>query len=484
MSQSLTRVLVVDDDRANLASLQKILEREGFHVETATTGRDALVVARKHRIEVLLTDLMMPAMSGLELMKAVRLSTPDVETVMMTAYGTIETAVESMREGAYDFIEKPLKRMHVIRAVRKAAERQRLVAENRHLKDQLKALEDRSIVGSSLALRKALDLAKQVAPSSANVLLLGASGTGKELLARYIHQQSGVKGKFVAVNLAALPETIVESEVFGHERGAFTGASTKREGRIAQAQDGTLFLDEVGEISGSLQVKLLRVLQEGEFEPVGGTTQYARFRLIAATNRDLSVAVREGIFREDLYYRLNVVAITSPKLAERREDIPLLTEHFIESYCEKNKKSALMLTEDAKRALLAYAWPGNVRELENVIERAVVLAKSQWIDLNDLPEPIRSRANVDPTLHFSIGTPLEEIERQVIQATLDYTSGDKQLAAEMLGISSRTIYRKLDSSLPSSDEASSDEASSDGARMTDALSSNVELTDAREDGRE
>jgi two-component system response regulator HydG len=392
---------------------------------------------------VVLTDLMMPGMSGIDLIKALGTVAPDAETVVMTAYGTIETAVEAMREGAYDFVEKPLKRVHIVKTVRKAAERHRLVEENRSLKQELSVLKNRSIVGNSPALRHALDTASQAAPSSATVLVLGESGTGKELIARFIHERSARKGPFVAVNLAALPETVVEAELFGHEKGAFTGAIAKREGRIAQAANGTLFLDEIGELSPAVQVKLLRVLQEGEYEPLGGRTQRADFRLIAATNRDLRRAVAEGDFREDLYYRLNVIAITSPRLSDRRDDIALLVDHFVDLYSRKNAKPRMQVSRAALDRLMAYDWPGNVRELENVIERAVVLGKGDTVTPDDLPAPIASAEASQETLAFAIGTPLSEIERRVMHATLTHTHGDKQLAAQLLGISARTIYRKL-----------------------------------------
>ncbi|MEQ8456242.1 MAG: sigma-54 dependent transcriptional regulator [Sandaracinaceae bacterium] len=441
---SATTVLVVDDEPSNLQSLERIFGREDMRVLTAGSGREALDVCRNHRVDVVLTDLMMPGMSGIDLIKALKTVAPDAEVVVMTAYGTIETAVESMREGAYDFVEKPLKRMQIVKTVTKAAERHALVAENRTLKEELSALKNRPIVGSSGALRQALETAQQAAPSSANVLILGESGTGKELLARFIHERSQRDGAFVGVNLAALPETIVESELFGHEKGAFTGATSRREGRIGQADGGTLFLDEIGELTPAVQVKLLRVLQEGEFEPVGGTTQRATFRLIAATNRNLERAVEAGTFREDLYYRLHVIAITSPRLADRRDDVPLLVDHFLELYCRKNGKPRMAVTRDALDVLSGYSWPGNVRELENVIERAVVLSKDDQLTPDDLPAQITRAERRAGDLTFSIGTPLEEIERRVIRATLDHTRGDKQLAAQLLGISARTIYRKVD----------------------------------------
>ncbi|HTN88857.1 MAG TPA: sigma-54 dependent transcriptional regulator [Sorangium sp.] len=308
-------VLVVDDEPSNLASIEKIFQRDGMRVITADGAKAALEIVRSRRVEVVLTDLMMPGVSGLELLRALKQIAPDTEVVMMTAYGTVETAVQAMREGAYDFVEKPLKRMTIIKSVRKAAERQSLVAENRSLRQEIKLLTKREIVGSSPTLRRVLDIATQAAPSSATVLVLGESGTGKELLSRFIHERSArSRGPFVAVNCAAIPETILEAELFGHERGAFTGALAKREGRFAKAAGGTLFLDEIGELSPAVQVKLLRVLQEGEYEPVGGDTVRADVRLVAATNKDLRAEVAAGRFREDLFYRLNVIAITAPPL--------------------------------------------------------------------------------------------------------------------------------------------------------------------------
>jgi DNA-binding NtrC family response regulator len=437
-------VLVVDDEAANVESLERIFVREGMRVLTAQSGQKALELCRLHRVHVALTDLMMPGMDGISVIRALETVSPDTEVVVMTAYGTVETAVTAMREGAYDFVEKPLKRVQIVKTIRKAAERQALVSENRDLKRELTQLKHKSIVGSSATLRKSLAVATQAAPSTANVLVLGESGTGKELLARHVHEHSSRKGEFVAVNLAALPETIVESEIFGHEKGAFTGAAGRREGRIAQARGGTLFLDEIGELAPHVQVKLLRVLQEGEFEPLGGRTEKADFRLIAATNRDLAKEVAEGRFREDLFYRLNVIAITCPPLRERTEDIPLLVDHFVEVYCRKNGRESLRVSREALDRLCGYHFPGNVRELENVIERAVVLSTESVLRESDLPEPIARAVPMTRSLTFPIGTPLEDIERRVIHATLEHTAGDKRLAAQLLGIATRTIYRKLD----------------------------------------
>ena len=438
-------VLVVDDEASNLASLEKIFQREGMRVFTADGAKAALELVRRHRVQVVLTDLMMPGTSGAELLRALKEVSPDTEVVLMTAYGTVETAVQAMRDGAYDFVEKPLKRMTIVKSVRKAAERQSLVTENRSLRQEIKLLTNREIVGQSPALRRVLDVATQAAPSSATVLILGESGTGKELIARYIHSKSGrANGPFVAVNCAAIPESILEAELFGHERGAFTGAIAKREGRFARARGGTLFLDEIGELSPAVQVKILRVLQEGEYEPVGGHTVKADARIVAATNRDLVSEVEAGRFREDLYYRLNVIAVTAPPLRARREDIPLLVDHFLGVYCTKNGRARLTIPSDVLRKLMDYSWPGNVRELENVVERAAVLCRAESISLSDLPDAVASATPRPPSeLTFAIGTPLSEVEQRMIRDTLSHTGGDKSLAAQLLGISTRTIYRKL-----------------------------------------
>ncbi len=440
-----TTVLVVDDDPSHLASLSKIIVREGMRALTADSARAALELARRHRVQVVVTDLMMPGTSGIELLKAIKQLSPDTEVVVMTAYGTVETAVQAMREGAYDFIEKPLKRMTLVKSVRKAAERGSLLAENRTLRQELKLLRRREIVGNSHALRRVLDVALQAAPSVATVLVLGESGTGKELIARFIHDHSSrADGPFVAVNCAAIPETILEAELFGHERGAFTGAVARREGRFAKAAGGTLFLDEIAELSPSVQVKLLRVLQEGEYEPIGGDTRRADVRIVAATNRDIRVEVQAGRFREDLFYRLNVIAVTAPPLRARKEDVPLLVDAFLGVYCAKNGRPRLEAPREFLQALSDYDWPGNVRELENVIERAVVLCRGAALSVEDLPEHIAHAASPSPAvLSFPVGTSLDEVEMRLIRTTLEHTRGDKSLAAQLLGISTRTIYRKL-----------------------------------------
>jgi two-component system, NtrC family, response regulator HydG len=444
-------VLVVDDESGILDSLAKIFRREQIQIVTAGDGEAGLEVLRKQRVGVLLTDLMMPKVSGLDLLKAAKTIAPETEVILMTAYGTVETAVQAMKEGAYDFVTKPLKRAHVVRTVRNALEKQSLVVENRALRAQLAARRQRSVIGTSLAWRRTMEVVLQAAGSEATALLLGESGTGKELLARAIHEHSARADRpFVPINCAAIPETILEAELFGYEKGAFTGATTRRAGRFEAAHGGTVFLDEIGEISRHVQVKLLRVLQEGEIERLGGSGRPLKIdiRLIAATNIDLQSAVRDGSFREDLYYRLNVVPVHIPPLRDRRDDIPLLVQHFIHVYAEKNGKAIRGCSSRALALLSDYSWPGNVRELENAIERAVVLTRDDLLDEDALPREVRDAAALGPddkTLSFSIGTPLSEIEMIVIRETLRHTGGDKRLAAKLLGIATRTIYRRLES---------------------------------------
>jgi two-component system response regulator HydG len=446
-----TNLLIVDDEASLLDSLRTLFGREGLSLLSAHDGREALELLRKHAVQVLLTDLMMPGVDGFDLLKAARAVSPETEVIVMTAHGTVEKAVESMKEGAYDFVTKPLKRAAIVRAVRKALEKHSLSAENRSLRAQLAAATRRSLVGQSLAMRRTLEMVRQAAPSEATVLLLGESGTGKELLARTLHEESPRgRGPFIPVNCAAIPEGILEAELFGYERGAFTGAVQAREGRFQAAHGGTLFLDELGEIPQRVQVKLLRVLQEGEIERLGGSgrPQKVDIRLLAATNVNLQRAVAEGSFREDLYYRLNVIAIKIPPLRDRREDIPLLAEHFLRVFADKNGKRMSGFSRAALDRMGAYAWPGNVRQLENAIERAVVLSHGDRIDAPDLPDEVRGALGGGgedaPVMSFAVGTALEEIERQVIHQTLAYTHGDKRLAAQLLGIATRTIYRKLE----------------------------------------
>jgi two-component system response regulator HydG len=435
-------ILVVDDEASNREVLARILTREGYVVEQTDDGRQALDRLRAGGVELVLTDLKMPGMDGLELLRAVRALGQDVELIVMTAYGTVEAAVEAMKEGAYDFITKPLKRVELTTTVRKALERRRLSAENRRLRARL--AESDEVIGRSAVLRRVLEEVEQVAPSEASVLLEGESGTGKGLLARRIHAASArAAGRLVTVNCAAIPESLLESELFGYEAGAFTGARGRKEGRFDLAAGGTLFLDEVTEMSPAIQVKLLRVLQDGEYERVGGTrTLEADCRILSATNRDLDRAVTEGRFREDLYYRLNVIRIVVPPLRERPEDVPLLAQAFLARFASKNHKEIGGFSPEALDAMAAYRWPGNVRELENVVERAVVLCRGQLVTLENLPEPVRQGRGARQALTFQVGSPLKEMERAMIEATLRFAGGDKNLAANLLGITARTIYRR------------------------------------------
>ncbi|MBI4820742.1 MAG: sigma-54-dependent Fis family transcriptional regulator [Deltaproteobacteria bacterium] len=452
-------VLVVDDEVEHGRSVCRVLERAGARTLSATSGPLALEILRREAVDVVLTDLMMPGMSGRDLITAVKTLRPEAAVILMTAYGTIETAVEAMREGAYDFIEKPLKSARVVAVVARAMERQALRRENTKLKRDLEEIVSlsrgaRPIVGRSPAMLETMELAQQAAPSTASVLIVGESGTGKELVARAIHEGSPRKERpLVAVNCAALPESILEAELFGYERGAFTGASERKEGRIERAQGGTLFLDEVSEMSQPVQAKLLRVLQEGEIDRLGGAHPVkVDFRLVAATNRDLEALVKDGVFREDLFYRINVIQIRLAPLRERPEDIPLLAGHFARLYATKNQKPIDGIDTDALDALRRYRWPGNVRELENVIERAVVLSKSRGITLSDLPGPVQTAAAVavatirkeGERIVIPVGSKMEDVERALIRATLEATGGDKSLAAQLLGIAPRTIYRRLE----------------------------------------
>ncbi|RME20215.1 MAG: sigma-54-dependent Fis family transcriptional regulator [Deltaproteobacteria bacterium] len=437
-------VLVVDDEDANRLALERILVREGLDVRHAEDGRQGLQRLRDEPPDLLLTDLKMPGMDGLELMKAARAIDPDLQVVLLTAYGTVETAVNAMKDGAFDFLTKPLKRAEIVRTVRKALEKRALVSENRALRDELARALPGEMIGRSAAMRHVLEEAGQVASAQASVLLTGESGTGKGLLARWIHRHSDRRDRpLVTVNCGALPENLLESELFGHEAGAFTGARGRKEGRFDLAAGGTLFLDEVTEMSPAVQVKLLRVLQDGEYERVGGTrTLHADVRIIAATNRDPQQAVDEGRLRADLFYRLNVIAIHLPPLRQRRDDIALLARHFLVRHARRNGRAVTGLSDEALAALQSWDWPGNVRELENAIERAVVLCRDDVIGVGDLPPAIRDHDRAAPVLSFAPGTPLKVVERAMIEATLAHCDGDKALAARLLGITARTIYRR------------------------------------------
>lgn len=439
-------ILVADDEAGVRESLGRALQREGFRVVPAEDGQTALDALRGGGVDLILADLRMPGLDGLELLRAAKLLAPEVEVIVLSGHGTVEEAVTAMKEGAWDFLTKPFERAQLVRAVSKALTHRALVLENRSLQRRLDELVGTGeIIGESPAIRQVLELARQVAPTSATVLIQGESGTGKELVARALHEGSPRRGRrFIQVNCAALPETLLESELFGYERGAFTGAAARKEGRFELADGGTLLLDEVGDLSAATQAKLLRVLQEGEFERVGGTkTLKVDVRIVAATNQDLTALVKERRFREDLYYRLNVITIEIPPLRERKEDIPLLAHHFLRRYATKNRREISGFSEPALEQLRAYPWPGNVRELEHAVERAVILARGNLIDLTDLPATVSQAEPASRVVQIPIGMPLDEVEQRLIEETLRLTKGNKELAAKLLGIASRTIYRKL-----------------------------------------
>ncbi len=447
MSEPAT-LLIADDDPGLRESLERTLTREGYRVVLASDGNAALERLQGGGVDLVLTDLKMPGLTGIELLRAAKAIAPDVDVILLTAFGTVEEAVRAMKEGAYDFLTKPFQRAQVIKLIRQALERRELIQQNRALQQRLDDLLQQGVViGSSPAFRRMMTLVGQVADSSATVLIQGESGTGKELVARAIHQRSArSRGPFVAVNCAALPETLLESELFGYEKGAFTGAAGRKEGRFELADGGTLFLDEVADLSPVTQPKILRVLQEGEFERLGGTkTIRVDVRTVAATNQDLVQMVREKRFREDLFYRLNVITVNVPPLRDRREDVRVLAQHFLRVYAAKNNRTLEGFTDEAVRRLEAYAWPGNVRELENVIERGVVLARGALMDVSELPEEVAGATPLpEGVLSVRIGTPLAEVNARLLEETLRVTKGNKTLTAKLLGIDPRTVSRKLE----------------------------------------
>ena len=441
-------LLVADDDPGLRESLERTLTREGYRVVLASDGRAALERVQAGGVDLIVTDLRMPGLTGLELLRAAKAIMPDVDVILLTAFGTVEEAVKAMKDGAYDFLTKPFRREQLIKLVDKALERRDLIEQNKALKKQLEDIRAKGqMIGSSPAYRRMLSLVEQVADSSATILIQGESGAGKELVARTIHERSGRRnGPFVAVNCAALPETLLESELFGYEKGAFTGAAGRKEGRFELANSGTLFLDEVADLSLVTQPKILRMLQEGEFERLGGTrTIQVDVRIVAATNQDLSDMVREKRFREDLYYRLNVITVRVPPLRERHEDIRLLAQHYLRVYAAKNGRKLDGFSNEALERLESYRWPGNVRELENLIERMVLLARKDRIDAEDLPEEIAGvkRPPRDAILEL-VGTPLADVEQRLLDETLRITGGNKTQAAKLLGIDVRTVARKLE----------------------------------------
>ena len=446
-TQSKGRVLVVDDEANARSALAELLREEGYSVETAADGFKALPKLDEFAPDIVVTDLKMPGLDGLGLMRKAHEQDAERAVIVMTAHGAVETAVQAMREGAADYLTKPINFEELALVVERSLERRRLKQETGLLRQRLRERNriDR-IVGTSEAMRPVIETVLQIAPSRATVLITGESGTGKELVAAAIHEHSPRSaGPFIKLHCAALAETLLESELFGHERGSFTGAVTRRDGRFQQADKGTLFLDEIGEISPSIQIKLLRFLQEHEFERVGGNqTIQVDVRVVAATNRDLLARVRDGRFREDLYYRLNVVNVHVPPLRERNGDIALLATHFLERYASDNGETINGLSDDAIDRINRYPWPGNVRELENAIERAVVVCRGDVVRAEDLPANVNPADAPLPGGYPPVpGSTVSELERFAILRTLEATGGSTSRAAAMLGISPRKIQYKL-----------------------------------------
>jgi len=434
------KILVVDDEAIVRESLSDWLKDVGYQVITAENGHKALEMIEKEKPGIMIADLVMPAMDGIELMKRAKTQQPKIEVIIITAYASIPTAITAMKEGAYDYIEKPFCPERAELLVKKLAEHQELVEENLSLRQRL---EDRyrfeNIIAKSSKMQRVIEVIKVVAKSNATILITGESGTGKELVARAIHSQSNLRNKsFVAVSCAALPESLLESELFGHEKGSFTGAYAQKKGKFEFANGGTLFLDEVGEMSANIQVHLLRVLEEKEFTRVGGNEPIrVDVRVLSATNKDLRKAIEKQEFREDLYYRLNVVNIELPPLRERKEDVPLLAEHFLNKFAMENQKEITGFSPEAMELVLDYDWPGNVRELENAIERAVILAKDSIIIIADLP-----KENLSVAYSTTPRKNLKEVEKGHILDILRETGENYSEAARILGISRMTLYNK------------------------------------------
>lgn len=442
-------ILVVDDDKGHLAMLGTVLKDWGHEVRAVEDGEAAVAAIQERPYDVTLMDVRMAGMDGIQALKRIKEYNPAAPVLIMTAYSSVETAVEALKAGAYDYLIKPLDLDVLRHTLERGLDHSRLRAENRQLREQLSRLGSVEIIGTSPRMRELLEMAATVAPTEATVLITGESGTGKELIARAIHAGSGRSGgPLVIVNCAALSENLLESELFGHEKGAFTGADRRREGRFMQAHKGTIFLDEIGEISQSVQVKLLRAIQQREVQRVGGDKPLTvDVRILAATNRDLKAEVEAGQFREDLYYRLNVVTLVAPALRERSEDIPLLAQHFLVLFAERNGKRLTGFTPRAMDALIKAPWRGNVRELENAVERAVILTPGEYVTERELPPGLLAEACIEedcPTETADLaGQPLEEVERRAVLATLEQTRGNKSEAARILGITRATLHKKL-----------------------------------------
>ena len=439
-------ILVVEDQKPARAALVSALSKDGHKLLEAQTGKEGLQSALENEPDIVITDIRMPEMDGMEFLGALKEKLPQTEVILITAYGNVELAVQAMKRGAYDFMEKPIDLVKLRVLIHKALEKRALAVENIALRESLRQkYRFDNIVGASQKMSEIYQIVTQVAPTNATVLITGESGTGKELIANAIHYNSPRKERpLVKLNCASLSETLLESELFGHEKGAFTGAISRRKGRFEIADGGTLFLDEIGGVSLAVQVKLLRVLQEREFERVGGNeTIKVDVRLVTATNKDLKKAVEEGTFREDLFYRIHVVTIDVPPLRERKEDIPPLVSHFINKFAAENKKNVKGVTDEALLLLTSYDYPGNVRELENIIESAVVMATGNLIDVSVLPPSVRSVTPVCESIPLPVGSTLTDVEKRLIGETLRLTGGNKVQAAKVLGIGTRTLYRKI-----------------------------------------
>lgn len=448
MTQKPHTILVVDDDTAHRTMLKTLIREWGYEIREADDGETAIAAVREEAFDIVLMDIKMIRMSGLEALPHIKSFNPAIPVIIMTAYSSVETAVDALKSGAWDYLIKPLDFEKLKLTLRRALEHSGLVEENKRLKASLMDQFDPGrIIGQSPAIVRLTEIIAQVAPSEATVLISGESGTGKELVASAIHYNSPRReGALVKINCAAITDTLLESELFGHEKGAFTGADRRKEGKFVQASGGTLFLDEIGEMPLTMQAKLLRVLQEREITRVGGEAVISvDVRVVAATNRDLAASVKNGEFREDLYYRLNVVELNLPPLRERRDDIPLLASRFMASFAEKNRKTIKGFTPRAMDILVRYDWPGNVRELMNMIERAVVLSRSEWLEETDFPIRLtaeQQQYRIPETAEYP-DEPLDEIEKRAITVMLGRTDGNKSEAARRLGITRKTLHKKL-----------------------------------------
>lgn len=439
-------VLVIDDEPAHRLMVRVVLGDAGFKVLESDNGSSGLATLRAKPVDVVLLDMRMPGMSGLDVLQKMHEEGMTTPVIMLTAFGNVSSAVESMKIGAWDYLTKPADNDELLAVVKKAAEHVRLTRENRELKKQIGQLREAKIIGASPQIRKVAELIEQVGPSEANVLILGESGTGKELVAQQLHDHSArARGPLVKVNCAALPENLLESELFGYVRGAFTGAAQDKPGRFQLAGGGTLFLDEIGELPLTLQAKILRALQERIVEPLGGVTPVSiDVRFIAATNRDLPAMIAQGTFREDLYYRLNVLEIPIPPLRERIEDIPLLVDYLLDKLGRKNNRPIRTVSREFLDALCRHEWRGNVRELENVLERALILCRADILDLRDLPDHLLAPGAPPAPGPLQPGeNPLETAERQALQETLRKYAGHRERTAQALGISRRTLQYRL-----------------------------------------